>query len=280
VIRVVDQPREQVGVVIDALMEVNGEDTPRFAADEITVGVGDSDASLAVELALKRAGLPARAPAAGSVDRSPPAMFLRAFARFVRARRFDDLASLLRHPDAEAFVTRSVPQTTEGVGDWLGVLDRYINDHLQRRLSASWLGDHDGLARLKAVHDAVLSLAPGDHAAARPLPTWSECISRILIEVYRHTKLSSTNPAHAPSIRSLHDIGEQLRSQAVLSNDSPLTPSLSLPDAIDFTLATLAQTPIPSDAREPAVEVLNWLELHLDDAPVLLVTGFAEGFIP
>ena len=42
----------------------------------------------------------------------------------------------------------------------------------------------------------------------------------------------------------------------------------------------IAEESIPREAGEPAVEVLGWLELHLDDAPALVITGCNEGFLP
>jgi hypothetical protein len=59
-----------------------------------------------------------------------------------------------------------------------------------------------------------------------------------------------------------------------------------LPNDLTFEQATellrseLANTPLARPGSKPAVEILGWLELHLDDAPHLYILNFNEGSIP
>ena len=45
-------------------------------------------------------------------------------------------------------------------------------------------------------------------------------------------------------------------------------------------LAEAEGAAIPPDPDRAAIELLGWLELHLDDAPVAIVTGFNEPYLP
>ncbi len=61
---------------------------------------------------------------------------------------------------------------------------------------------------------------------------------------------------------------------------APLMPEVPAADAIGLTLSALKRETIPSAIDEPAVELLGWLELPLDDAPALVVTSFNDGTVP
>lgn len=50
--------------------------------------------------------------------------------------------------------------------------------------------------------------------------------------------------------------------------------------ALQLLLRQIGETSIPPEANDQAVELLGWLELTLDDSPVLVLTGFNEGKIP
>jgi hypothetical protein len=196
-------------------------------------------------------------------------------------------------------VRPEAPSTTANAIDhWLTLLDDYVNEHLLARSVGKWLGGEARAARLKAVHDAVVELVgsaartpsaasrdDGPHSEAylrRPLPNWCESIAAILAKVYAAVDFKEHLPEDADLLRAIEAIGGVLREQAALDPADDLTPKISLADAILFTLARLDDLETP-DAIEPsgaAIELLGWLELQLDDAPALIITGFNEHHIP
>ena len=144
----------------------------KYAPDQITVGLGDEAMASLIERTLDFADVPAHAFAGRSdqPDR-PPLLCSAGLARFLQGHeRFDDLASLLRHPDVELYLLHTPGTAAAGhaTADWLTLLDRYITDHLQGVSTQSWLGDPSRAARLKAVHDAVRSAGPGRFRRAAP----------------------------------------------------------------------------------------------------------------
>ena len=58
---------------------------------------------------------------------------------------------------------------------------------------------------------------------------------------------------------------------------------MSAVEAISFILQELSSVNIPPDAPKesvPSIELLGWLELALDEAPVLIVTGMNNEIVP
>ncbi len=285
IIRIVDRPRDQAYETLRQMESFNG----RFAADQITIGVGDDKISPMIARVLEIAGISTRSAIAREVSQSAPVMLLTAMARFIESERFDDFASLLRHPDIEEFLlersrpnaaTPAAEDTAHGSGDWLTLLDDYITDHLQGRLSDQWLGEKFRAARLKKTWETIRALVPADHHVSRPLPEWATVFSKLLERVYSHRELNREIPDDRLLLLALQKIADAIRELAELDAADPLTPSLSLVEATAILISCLTGATIPPLSSGPAVELLGWLELQLDDAPVLIVTGVNEGYIP
>jgi hypothetical protein len=302
-VRVVERPHDQAVAVLQAIHrwanspargpgDQEGDISSEPASlmpDQITVGVGDESAGPMLRRTLELAGVPARLAFGRPLSLSRPAMLLAAIGRCLGSDppRLDAFAALLRHPDVEASLLRrqnasSRRTPAEAAKHWLTLLDRYATESLHRVLVRDWLGDEPTRAPLKEIYDRIVPwCAPVDHGQARPLPHWSQPIATMLQRVYSGVELSRHRTDDHPLIHALEAIGQLLRSQAELDPDAPDTPRVSLAGAITVTLSRLSQLPAaPSEGGDPAVEILGWLELQLDDAPAIAVTGLSEGLIP
>lgn len=279
-IRFVGRSTEQAGEVVDVIAEAQQE-AGELSADQVTVGLGDERFAGPVRRRLDLAGIACRAAAGTPVAQSRPALLLRALGRFKQEQRLDALAELLRHPDIDDYLRRIDDGDTESaIGDWLTLLDRYATDHLQGRLTDTWLGHPDRQRRLKALHDRVIALLP-DHPNQRlPLPQWSEPIANALRLVYANAPLREYVPDEHQLALGLEQIAQRLREQTELNEQDPTCPQVTASQAISLTLSRLADAVIADEHDGPAVELLGYLELALDDAPVLAITGMNEGQIP
>ena len=100
----------------------------------------------------------------------------------------------------------------------------------------------------------------------------------LLLEVYGGLELDQSQSAHL----QLLDVLGRIQSIATSLRDIPAT----LDDectgsiAIRVLLLELYGDTIPPDSRRDSVEILDWLEIPLDDAPIVIITGFNEGFLP
>ncbi|MEX2216133.1 MAG: PD-(D/E)XK nuclease family protein [Phycisphaeraceae bacterium] len=281
IIHIVDRPRDQATQVLRLLEAVP---IPAPAADEITLGVGDATMTSMLQRSLELAGLAAHAPVGRPLTQSRPALLLAALADLTARPRLDRFAAALRHPDLDAYLRRTLADAAadKAIIDWLSLLDEYIGEHLMGLTVGHWLGEERKAAQLKRVHEAVFDLLPGEPEVRRPLPVWMDAIASLLTRVYDAVGLDPHQPHDAVAARAIKTLGDALREQASLDEGDRLTPLVTFADAARFTLWRLAdsETPVAAEPQGPAIELLGWLELQLDDAPHLIITGFNEHHIP
>ena len=112
----------------------------------------------------------------------------------------------------------------------------------------------------------------------RPLSEWAEGAVRVLATIYGERELHSESAADrgiVECVTKLQDLNEQL--QRIPTTVLPLcTASQSL----QLLLKQIADEIIPPEPNDEAIELMGWLELTLDDSPVLILTGFNEGKVP
>jgi RecB family exonuclease len=73
-------------------------------------------------------------------------------------------------------------------------------------------------------------------------------------------------------VRDLFDKLESIPADAL--------PVVSAPHAIRWVERQHAADAVPPASNDPAIELLGWLELPLDDTPALIITGMNEGIVP
>lgn len=280
-----DRPSDQAAAVLGAIQRWSEHEPTE--ADQITIGIGGT-LGPSVQRTLELAGLPARSAAGQPAGKSRPALLLHALSAFAKGQRFDDLAALLRHPDVEDYVQRTAVAKPQAAGDteaslavasWLGLLDRYATDHLQGKVTGHWLGKAQQAEAMKRVYDAVLALLPGaGDASARPLGDWSRPIGEALDRIYGYRSLARFTDLDRAVVLSLEHIGDVLREMIDL--DPAVQPRTDFAQAIRFVLERLAGKLIAEPGGEPAIELVGYLELLLDDAPRLAIVGLNEGAVP
>lgn len=277
---VADRPRDQARAVVEVIEALSRK--RELSADEITVGLGDESLGPTVARALELAGAPARLAVGRAMVQTRPATLLGALGQYLRTRRVSDFAALLRHPDLPPEVLgagEDVPGIP-GAGDGLSVLDEYVSRHLQSRVTGAWLGEDGG--RVGAMHDAVMALLPGDVEGDRSLPRWAQGISEILAKVYGGRVLRRSDPEDGALIEALDCLRGELDRLARIDEAGTCTPTVPLHGAIALLLEQLRGQSLPpaSGELDAAVELVGFLELPLDDAGVVVVTGFNDGSIP
>lgn len=275
-----DQADAVVQVIAESQSQMNTADQS-LSADQITVGLGDERFADPVRRRLAIADIPYRSAAGSPATRSRPAMLLRALGRFMESHRLDALAELLRHPDIETYLDRTLAGDAHAaIQSWLTLLDRYATDHLQGRLTDDWLGKPKQREQLKTLHNHVCALLPINPQQRLPLPRFSEPIAEALIKVYQDVPLREHAREDRRLAESLELIARCLREQSELDESSGTCPDVTAAQAIQLTLKRLGDLPLPDEHDGPAVELLGFLELALDDAPVLAITDMNEGHIP
>lgn len=230
---------------------------------------------------------------------------------------FATLSDLVRHPDVTSWVDTSIAAIKPARGvtsDWLTELDNYIARHLQTSPGVL-LGTRDrrdligGI--LAAVESLLSHLCPLDVVAGttvsapsssqqklpfgdqvdvvsqtlnsqlesrQPLNVWTQGVLRILNAVYKDYELQPDEfrdrgiSACCDAMSDAADVLSRVPAEVMLN--------CTAAQAIQFLLRETADQPIPPPADDQAIDLLGWLELAMDDSPVLLLTGFNEGFVP
>lgn len=246
------------------------------SVDDVTIGTGDDRLADPIRQAGHWARLPIHDSAGRALDTTAPFRLLEGLAEWIESGRFEHLASLLRHPDVESHVfNRAQRLKLEVATDWLTLLDRYFSEHLHEQIDGTWLGDTDHHARLAAAYDAVQELASLFERGQPSLAVHCASIGRLLELLYASRSAHGKNRADVRAAEALRD--------AILPFarcPTMLQPEMSAPEALRFLLAQVGETVVPPEVEEDEVEMLGWLELHLDTAPYLILAGVNDGSIP
>jgi len=269
------------------------------AADEVVVGVPDREVVPYLVRRFEGHGVRARDAAGTPIERTAPARLLQGLADFARARSFERLAALLRHADLERVVAAGLDHEP------LARLDEYRAQHLPRAAATPIAADVAAAARPQSAgpgerpREPKADIAPRAEAvdallgalgagASAPLAEHARSIRGLLERVYADHPLLA-NDADAAAGEPARVLGAALdallrAADAVAALPPALTGDATPTSALELVLRAAAAggavPPAPAAADEPTVELLGWLDLALDAAPHVVVTGFNEGSVP
>ena len=232
---------------------------------------------------------------------------------------FATLADLVRHPDISEFIEKQLTlQDVETTHGWLAALDFYQAEHLQT-VPGRMLGPRPRAELVQHVCDAVellLSyLSSAEPAAANrnqdtrgkakattphqpqlfatmneegvvhekltrrlKLNDWAAGVLELLNAIYKDYDIGE-NPQRDRSMCACLDALNELN-ETLSAIPSEVMPKCTAAQAIPVLLMQIGDETIPAPADEDAVELMGWLELPLDDSPIVTVAGFNEGRIP
>jgi ATP-dependent helicase/nuclease subunit B len=272
ILEVVERPVDQAEAIIDALTKLGG----RYSAEEVVLAVHpESEVVPYLEQRLEARDVSARYAAGTPLARTGPVRLLQAVADYLHDRTFEALAALLRHPDASPLAGSTAAAGLEAIE----VADRYFTDHLPFRVGAEMPQGH-GRARLfPPVVRALEREGPlNSFAGRRPLSQWMTVVMDVLQTAYGELELDRSKPAHR---RLLDTLG---RIQAVAASLAEMPATLdekcSGSEAIRMLLLELREGALPPQPGRNVVEMVDWLELPLDDATIVMLAGFNETFLP
>ncbi len=276
-------------------------------AHDVTVGVADDAVAPFLERRFAADGVHARAAAGMLLTRTPPARLIEAFGRWLDGGGAASAAALVRHPDLARVLAARLAHDAP-LADWAvrqhrgtadevrlapdiaALIDRVRAEHVLARLDDSDLPQgvrSEDRGAMRAVLDHLHELAgPLARQTVQPLHTSLDALRELLTEVYSAAPLGETgDPEHDEAARVCREALAALGATLATLQDVPATllGEATTSAALDLVLAALGAArvpPRPEDPAVPTVELLGWLELPLDPAPHLVVTGFVEGAVP
>ncbi|HSJ07358.1 MAG TPA: PD-(D/E)XK nuclease family protein, partial [Longimicrobiales bacterium] len=283
-VTVADRPADQANAVLRILASLDG----AYAADEVAVAIPDEEVAPYVEERLTAGGVPSRRAAGLPLELSSPYRLLEGLANVLDGDGADSWAALARHPDFGKWVEAEASglahrgaaflRRTDG---WLHAFDEYQSRHLQARLGARLPG---GDTDVRDTVEAYIAAARGKHllgsmAGTRRPAEWMPEVMGLLLRVYGMERLDRAVPRERRLLKAcelIRDAAAGLHRLPPDLDDAPCDAAT----AIRVLLDESAGGSIPADPDRAAVELLGWLELHLDDADVAIITGLNEGHLP
>ncbi len=267
-IRRADRPADQAALVVRELAALAG----GYRAEEIVIGLPDESLASQIVRQLDELHVPTRWVNARQTLQTAPYRFLEAVGRYLETSAFPDFAALVRHCDVYSWLRR------QGMsGDFLSRLDSYQNERLATSLPLAWEGD-EFYPEISMVHQQVRSLLAGVSGEPRPLHDWQAPWEQLLTALYRDANLQRQHAADRERLEVIDRLNASLR----LLRDVPAALAARLPAylALRMVLERGATDPLPQPPTGDEIELLGWLELPLDDAPQLIVSGLNEGIVP
>jgi hypothetical protein len=260
--RVVDTPVDQAAETLAALARWPGEPS----VDQVTIGVLDDEVVPYLERLLAEQDQPARNAAGTPADRTEVFRLVEALAVCLESRSWTSFAALVRHPRVEPLLSARLD------GELLQRLDEHHAEHLPGRVDRG----RRGLPQQawEALAGLIGELAERE---PRPLPGWVDPIVGWLTTVYEPVELDGEEALVRAALVALGSALQQIES---LPGAVAAARPVRAATALRLLAASAAGENLHRPARCDAIELLGWLELPLDDAEVLVISGFNAGHVP
>lgn len=284
---IVDDPAAQAEAAIRALAGFGG----RYNTEQISLGVPDEQIVPYLEQQLEQAEVPARYGVGRPIARSGPYRLLAAVADYLETASFTAFAALVRHPWVHDWLAgkNCTPHAPREDGphaereeyefcDWLTEMDCYHAEHMPHRLDGRWQGHPDDYRGLKQAHLAIETLCQPLRGRPRPLAQWGQPILDLLTGIFGTAPLDPEVEPDRSVLAACRAVQEVIAEHAEVPES--MMPALDAMAAVRLVLRHAEGAMIPPPPDYGAIEMLGWLELPLDDAPALIVTGFNEGRVP
>jgi len=307
-VQVADRPDDQAAAVAAWLSQLPGP----LRADDVTLGIADESLVPVVARQMADCHVETRWIHEAALPETRPWRLLEAIADCLESLEIEDrtdktdagddtesqgdtrvitigyqpLAELWRHPDFEHWLHAQLDPdpNPDPNPDAIIALDAFRSEHLAARLELPQRldgGQGDPTTLQESLHLLLGLLEPlfaPEAGSPQRLSGWSKPLSELLSAVYSgrladrddrdgHVLLSASHHVHT----GILCLGEVPAEVAV---------AVDAIEAIRLALESAAGETIPARAEPDAVEMVGWLELPLDDAPILAVVGVNEGQVP
>jgi len=243
-IHIVESASGQAEAVLRCLTGLNG----KYAPSEIVVGVPDKQVVPFIEQQLEQANIDTRIVAGKPIRQTPVYRFLETLLPFLESPTFAHFAAWVRHPDVETFVQNQLPNRVNIVAK--------LDECYTKFLPLGW-----------EAAERVDSLKTARQQLQMLLDT--QDLSVILNKIFAER---SRDDAYFDILDTLSQIQE-------IAPDL-LPKPLPLIDTIRLVLIQTGSKTIPMPHNPKALELVGWLDLALDDAEVIIVTGMNDGCVP
>ena len=248
--------------------------TTRSSA-EITVGVPDPALIPAFQESLHRAGVALRYGPGVAIQSTQPTKLLGLIQEFLASGETEAFHALIRETTVDGWLRRQC----ELSDDYLASIDEYLNTTLLQSVRTPVFPEaRRGKPEFERVVIALNSLLEPLQSGKRPLSQWVDPIRAVLKTLYGGFEIDQRTEEGNALWRSCAEINNALEQWTF--TPANLNADIELQDALMWLHQMLHGVQIPPLRDPHSIEMIGWLELALDDAPVLMLSGMHDGVIP
>ena len=298
-ILIVDSPADQAASVAHFITHLEKE----YSTDEVTIGVPNEELIPQLQRSINAIGMPHRNLAGKSYRETAPVQLMLACREYFRQRDFDSFAVLVRHPDMHRWLVEQLATDSEKVSGILEALDAYQNRKLPNSIPVSHkgpFGDADAIKnrfdegdkgsekramiesqqvrRLNSVHALVSGLLRPLDQPEQKITQWTEPWSDILIAIYGDRELDRDNALDQQTLAACQAVHTALANHRHVPAEFGTV--CSAVEALEWALEAASEDRIVDQPMIDAIEFAGWLDLPLDDAPVMPIVGFNDEYVP
>ena len=266
-----NSPADQAELTAACLAELGD----RFHTRDVTIGIPDPTLVPTLQHQLSLCEVTARNGAGTPLSQSEPATLLSLIGKYVQQRSFSSFAALVRHP-AIGNVLRG--QRLDLPDSWLAEFDHYCQEVLPKTIDDYVNEKIDGAHVYTMVTTALTKWLSKLGSRSLALSAWVQPLLQVLKSAYEGQRCDLDKASDQP----IYSAAQQLCELVIGLRDipAPLEPKMTAGELIDWLLRSMSGKLVPEPSNETAIEMLGWLELALDDAPVLILTGVHDGVVP
>ena len=303
-VQVADRPDDQAAAVAAWLSQLPGP----LQADDLTLGIADESMVPVVARQMADCHVETRWVHEAALPETRPWRLLEAIADCLESLEIEDssnnttdatespggtsvitigyqpLAELWRHPDFDAWLHAQFEADSHPIPDAIIALDAYRSEHLASRLELPQHpddGSGDPTTLQTSLHLLLGLLQPlfaPEAGSPQKLPNWTSLLSALLSTIYSGRLADRDDRDGRVLLSAAHHVQTGIGRLGEVPEEVAL--EVDAIEAIRLALESAAGETIPARAEADAVEMVGWLELPLDDAPILAVVGVNEGQVP
>lgn len=252
-----------------------------YSVRDITLGIPDAKIVPAFQETLGRVGIPLRYGPGTSVIQSPPMHLIELLGEYLVDGSIDIFNSFIRLPSIYDWLQRSLHGDGSPAAlstDFLTKVDSYIESTLLRSVNVPEWPEGANKAIVLQVVERLESLLKPLRMINANLSEWSAPLRDVLSELYQNVQVDSHDVSGNITLRACSEINEALTKLSELPKN--LDAVATFQETMTWLRNQLETTNVPPIVDETAIEMLGWLELTLDDAPILMLTGMHDGIVP
>ena len=252
-----------------------------YSVQDVTVGIPDPQIVPALQETLARGAIKLRYGPGASVAQTPPMQVIELVGDYLIDGSIDLFSSLVRTPAIHEWLLRSTknePVANPLPHDFLARLDEYQQSTLLRSVNVPEWPEGNGKEVFLAVLNRLDEWTKPLRLVNAKLTQWAEPLRQVIKSIYEGVQVDSNDAAGSMTLRACGEINRAIAKLAEVPNN--LDASVTFQETLAWLQSQLETVCVPPPQDETAVEMLGWLELTLDDAPVLILTGMHDGIVP